>query len=120
MGRSIDRLREQKLGEASVKFGGRRDRRRLFLGQEIGRRDPPVPTAASANRKRSPDLGQVFNDAEASDDKGPKEQPEPAAREDRDDFRHRHTEGRLRGARGGFFSSVSSLTWRTSPLRIIF
>ena len=48
MGRSIDRLREQKLVEAYVKRGGRRDRRELFLGQEIGRRDPPVPSDASA------------------------------------------------------------------------
>ena len=71
MGRSIDRLREQNLGEAFVKRGGRRDRRQLFLGQDIGRRDPPVPSAASANRNRSPDPWQVFNDAEVSDDKGP-------------------------------------------------
>ena len=29
-------------GRASVKRGGRRDRRQLFMGQEFGRRDPPV------------------------------------------------------------------------------
>ncbi len=106
MGRSIERLREQKLGEAFVKRGGRRDKRQLFMEQEIGRRDSPVPSAASANRNRSPAPGQVFNDAEASDDKGPQDQPEPASREDIDDFRHRCTHGRLRGARGGFFSAV--------------
>ena len=48
----------------------------------------------------------------------PSEQPEPAAREDRVDLRRRRTQGRLRGARGGFFPAVSPLTWRTSALRI--
>ncbi len=102
MGRSIDRLWEQKLGEAYVKRGGgRRDRRQLFLGQEIGKRDPPRAIGCfGLIRAVMPDPGPVFNDAEASDDKGPHEQPELPVREDRDDFRHRRTQGRLRGARG--------------------
>ena len=45
-------------GRASVKRGGRRDRRQLFLGQEIGRRDPPVPSAASASKNSCLTLGQ--------------------------------------------------------------
>ena len=71
MGRSIDRLREQKLGEAYVKRGGRRDRRQLFLGQEIGRRDPPCHRLLWLLENVMLDPGQVFNDAEANDDKGP-------------------------------------------------
>ena len=120
MRRSIDRFQEQKLGEAYVKRGGRMDRRKLFLGQEIGRRNPPVQSVASANRKRSLDPVQVFNYAEANDDKGPQEQPERDAREDRGDFRHRRTQGRLRSARGVFFPKVTPITWRTSALRIAF
>ena len=58
MGRSIDRMREQKPGGASIKRGGRRDRRQLFLGQEIGRRDPPVPSADTASKNSCLTLGQ--------------------------------------------------------------
>ncbi len=104
MGRSIDRLREHELGEAFVKRGGRRDRRQLFLGQEIGMRDPPVPSAASANRNRSLDPEQVTNDVEASDDWT------SGAAGDRRKGRSRRscatmhpTEARLSGAGEGFY-----------------
>jgi len=87
------------------------------MGQEIGRRDTPRAIGCFGSfRNVLPDLGSVFNDAEANNDKGPHEQPELAAREDLVDLRHRRTHGRLFGARGGVSPAVSPLTWRTSAL----
>jgi hypothetical protein len=120
--RSIDRLREQKLGEGSFcKAGGPTGHAAAIpwtRDREAGH--PPCHRLLRLSRPLMPDPGPVFNDAKANDDKGPQEQPEPATREDRDDFRHRRTHGRLRGARGGFFPAVSPLKWRTLALRIAF
>ena len=88
MERSIDRLWERKPGGAFVKRGGRRGRRQLFMGQEIGRRDTLRAIGCFGSFKNVlPDPGPMFNDAEASGDKGPQEQQEPAAREDLVDLR---------------------------------
>ena len=65
-----------------------------------------------------PDLGLVFNDPEANDDKGPQEQQEPAAREDRENFATDAPRGDCEAPEGGGFPAVSPLTWRTWALRI--
>ncbi len=67
-----------------------------------------------------PGLGRVFNDAEASDDKGPQEQQEPSAREDREDFATDAPRGDCEALEEGFFLAVSPRTWRSSALRIAF
>ena len=46
------------------------------MRQEFGRRDPPVPSVVRLLGNLMPDPGRVFNDVEASDDKGPQEQKE--------------------------------------------
>jgi len=64
-------------------------------------------------------LGSVYYDVETGDDKRPRaEQREDTAREDLVDLRPRRTQGRLRGARGGFSPAISPLTWGNLALSI--
>jgi len=91
-------------------------------GSYLGTRDreagPPVRRYLDAFRALRLTVGCVYTMSRPTTTKPRAEQREEAAREDLVDHRHRRTQGRLRGARGGFFPAVSPLTWRTSALCI--
>ena len=97
-------------GRTSVKRGGHGDRRQLFPGQEIGRRDPPVPSLTDVFKRASPDHGQrimmsrpamtVASGAARGRCKGGIVSI----------FAAETPQGRLRSARGGFFPAVSPIT----------
>ncbi len=77
-------------GQASLKRGGAKGQAATIPGTRDREAGPPRAIGYFGYfRNLMPDPGRVFNDAEASDDKGPREQQEPAAREDREDFRYR-------------------------------
>ncbi len=60
-------------------------------GLVIGRRDPPVPLLLGILRPLRLTKGYASRDVEVDDDKGPREQPVPFAREDLVDLRRRRT-----------------------------
>ena len=81
------------------------------MGLEIGRRDTSRAIGCFGSFKsRLPDPGRVFNDAAASDDRGPQEQPEIVARDNLVELRHRRTSGVIARCQRGFLSAVSPIT----------
>ena len=105
--RSIDQLwcgsLERRIG-AFVHAGGAKEQTAAIAGLEIGRRDPPPRRYLDAIQITPPDPGQHVYDVEAFDDNRPRaeQQVEIDARENLVDLRRRPSQGRLRGARGGF------------------
>ena len=79
-------------GQASVKRGGRRDRRQLSRDQRSDSGTIPVSSSAVVQNTK-PDPGLLLDDTEAGDDKLTQKQPEGAAREDRADLRCRRAPG---------------------------
>ena len=100
--------------------GGRRDNRHLSWTQSSGS-GPPVHRSLDAFRHTGLTMCTVYMMSRYTMTTRPRaEQREEAARKDLVDLRRRRTQGRLRGAIGGFLPAVSPLPWRTSALRRAF
>jgi hypothetical protein len=97
--------------------GSRRDRKQLFW-EKSSEGGAPRSSSDIIARKFLFDPGQRLRDGEAGDDKQASGAAGASCKGGSWRFRHRRAQGRLRGARGGFFPAVSPRTWRTSDLRI--